>query len=313
MMKVLFAVILFLAIKDSKGKYYHSRTRVESENFDDIKIEEVPVNTETQINSWSSWSSWSTWSSWNSFSKFESVVKGVSRESVKTFGGNSDGKNCKFPFVFNGITYNRCTGNGRKDGLKWCATTESYDKDRKYGFCNLKSISGEITTSKGKCVFPFIYNKEVYYGCTKDGMKDGSAWCSLDWDYNGNKRWAICPSAKTFAGNSDSAECSTIYKFQGRTYSGCTTDGRNDNLSWCATTENYDKDLKWGFCIEHDYPKNLLAENRFFCAFPFIYGDKAYYNCTTNGRKDNRKWCSLTHNYNQGKSWGFCPQKGING
>ncbi|XP_043930853.1 cation-independent mannose-6-phosphate receptor [Protopterus annectens] len=42
--------------------------------------------------------------------------------------------------------------------------------------------------------------------------------------------------------------CVLPFIFQSKTYTQCTTDGRTDGRLWCATTANYDKDKKEGFC-----------------------------------------------------------------
>ena len=52
-----------------------------------------------------------------------------------TFGGNADGAECVFPFIFQGEEYDSCTTEGRSDGYRWCATTSNFDNDKKYGFC----------------------------------------------------------------------------------------------------------------------------------------------------------------------------------
>uniref|UniRef100_A0A8D3EFS4 72 kDa type IV collagenase n=1 Tax=Scophthalmus maximus TaxID=52904 RepID=A0A8D3EFS4_SCOMX len=56
-------------------------------------------------------------------------------ESLSTVGGNAEGSPCVFPFTFLGDTYEACTASGRSDGKMWCASTKSYDDDRKWGFC----------------------------------------------------------------------------------------------------------------------------------------------------------------------------------
>ncbi|XP_078262974.1 protein sel-1 homolog 1 [Rhinoraja longicauda] len=42
------------------------------------------------------------------------------------------------------------------------------------------------------------------------------------------------------------------------------------------------------------------------CVFPFLFTDREYLSCTTDGRDDDRLWCATTNNFNQDKKWGFC-------
>lgn len=59
----------------------------------------------------------------------------------------------------------------------------------------------------------------------------------------------VFPSAiKTHYGNADGAMCHFPFLFEGKSYSTCTAEGRTDGLPWCATTADYDKDQKFGFC-----------------------------------------------------------------
>lgn len=43
------------------------------------------------------------------------------------------------------------------------------------------------------------------------------------------------------------------------------------------------------------------------CALPFKYNYKWYWECTSEGREDQRLWCSTTSHYDQDERWGFCP------
>lgn len=53
---------------------------------------------------------------------------------------------------------------------------------------------------------------------------------------------------KTSYGNANGALCHFPFTFEGKSYTTCTTEGRTDNLPWCATTADYNRDKKFGFC-----------------------------------------------------------------
>ncbi|XP_035262568.1 C-type mannose receptor 2-like isoform X2 [Anguilla anguilla] len=62
-----------------------------------------------------------------------------SHRDIYTIQGNSHGRPCNFPFLYDGQWFHSCTGIGREDGHLWCATTYDYTQDERWGFCPIKS------------------------------------------------------------------------------------------------------------------------------------------------------------------------------
>uniref|UniRef100_A0A8D0KZD8 Matrix metalloproteinase-9 n=1 Tax=Strix occidentalis caurina TaxID=311401 RepID=A0A8D0KZD8_STROC len=111
-----------------------------------------------------------------------------------TNGGNSDGSPCVFPFIFEGTSYDTCTTDGRSDGYRWCATTASFDQDKKYGFCPNRDTAVIGGNSQGDpCVFPFTFLGQSYSACTSQGRQDGKLWCATTSNYDTDKKWGFCP------------------------------------------------------------------------------------------------------------------------
>ncbi|NXY83720.1 MMP9 protein, partial [Alcedo cyanopectus] len=111
-----------------------------------------------------------------------------------TTGGNSDGSPCVFPFIFDGTSYDACTTDGRSDGYRWCATTASFDQDKKYGFCPNRDTAVIGGNSQGDpCVFPFTFLGQSYSSCTSQGRQDGKLWCATTSNYDTDKKWGFCP------------------------------------------------------------------------------------------------------------------------
>uniref|UniRef100_F7AU99 Fibronectin type-II domain-containing protein n=2 Tax=Ciona intestinalis TaxID=7719 RepID=F7AU99_CIOIN len=115
-------------------------------------------------------------------------------EALFTYGGNADGDPCTFPFNFLGETYNTCTYDGRSDGYRWCATTSSFDTDKKWGFCPDRAARGtEGGNANGaSCVFPFIFNGNSYSDCTTIGRSDYKKWCSTTDNYDTDGKYGFC-------------------------------------------------------------------------------------------------------------------------
>ncbi|XP_034732504.1 matrix metalloproteinase-9 isoform X1 [Etheostoma cragini] len=162
------------------------------------------------------------------------------------------------------------------------------------------------------CHFPFTFEGKSYSSCTTEGRSDNLPWCATTADYSRDKEFGFCPSELlyTFGGNANGAECVFPFVFLGEQYDSCTTEGRNDGYRWCATTNNFDTDKKYGFCPSRDTAVIGGNSEGEPCHFPFEFLGKKYDSCTSEGRGDGKLWCSTTDSYDDDKKWGFCPDQG---
>eukprot|EP00069_Balaena_mysticetus_P009528 bmy_06251T0 len=116
------------------------------------------------------------------------------------------------------------------------------------------------------CVFPFTFEGRSYSACTTDGRSDGYRWCATTASYDQDKLYGFCPTrvdATVTEGNSAGELCVFPFIFLGEEYSACTREGRRDGQLWCATTSNFDRDKKWGFCPDQGYSLFLVAAHEF--------------------------------------------------
>ncbi|XP_055078905.1 matrix metalloproteinase-9 [Periophthalmus magnuspinnatus] len=162
------------------------------------------------------------------------------------------------------------------------------------------------------CHFPFIFEGKAYTTCTTEGRTDNLPWCGTTEDYDKDKKYGFCPSELlyTIGGNSDGKQCVFPFVFLGKEYNSCTTEGRSDEYRWCATTDNFDKDKKYGFCPSRDTAVTGGNAEGEPCHFPFVFLGKEYDSCTSEGRADGKLWCATTASYDQDQKWGFCPDQG---
>ncbi|KAJ8344765.1 hypothetical protein SKAU_G00289580 [Synaphobranchus kaupii] len=79
----------------------------------------------------------------------------MAHSETYTIQGNSNGRPCHFPFLYDEHWFHDCTSIGREDGHLWCATTLDYGEDERWGFCPVKTKDCEtfwdIDTLTGSC------------------------------------------------------------------------------------------------------------------------------------------------------------------
>lgn len=92
---------------------------------------------------------------------------------------------CTFPFIFLGKSYTECTTDGRTDGKKWCATTSSYDKDQKWGFCS--------DALKGKRQSSILFRCDPAAGHGSPQLLSETQGCSATFQWRTN---VVCPPKK---------------------------------------------------------------------------------------------------------------------
>ncbi|XP_054826085.1 lymphocyte antigen 75 [Eublepharis macularius] len=114
--------------------------------------------------------------SWRRNNSSDVICKYPYQETF-TREGNSYGKPCEFPFLFNNTWHYDCIRNDMFADGEWCSTTYDFSQDRKWGYC-LKPEDGcrntwEYDEASGSCyqfnARAYLSWKEAYVSCQRQG------------------------------------------------------------------------------------------------------------------------------------------------
>ena len=156
------------------------------------------------------------------------------------------GYSCVFPFAHNGMIFDSCTLGAVGMSTPWCAVNSDATKT---DYCYKEGCPFAVTVKGKTCVFPFQYKGILYDSCTYVDSYSPHPWCALTHNYDTHLKseWDYCKKESCSSTLTEKGEsCAFPFKYKEKTYHSCTL--VDSPKLWCAITQNYDTDKKWGYC-----------------------------------------------------------------
>ncbi|KAG6922902.1 matrix metalloproteinase-9-like, partial [Chelydra serpentina] len=134
-----------------------------------------------------SWAKWTLWCATTANYDQDSRWK---RCYETEYGGNTGGQPCVFPFVYRGRAFYTCTDEAAKPRRFWCATTGSYDRDRRWSYCPDTLLAGNSTAL---CAFPLLPTRTgPTWAARQLGMPAEEALVRLTRNYDVDQKRTYC-------------------------------------------------------------------------------------------------------------------------